>query len=171
MRVVLLAILVIMSLLGACASPSAQPEPPSIPQAEPAQAQPPEPIPEQTPSTEIPHYQLTLVSFENALSGAFTGHENLYFSGEVRNGSPLVIEDMQAIITSYDRHDNPVGKYWDSVIPWQIHPGETGLFSLQVDILISSWFYEVSFELPETSIIELAVESGLSKRWEIRPNW
>ena len=76
-----------------------------------------------------------------------------------------------AVITIYDRHNDIVGTDWDSILPWQLSPGETGMFGLGLYPRTGAWFYEVSFRLPEHSVLELAVAPGVSAMIESHDDW
>ncbi len=169
MKKLILLTLVLILFVG-CGGPPVKQPPPPTPQAGPTPITPaPSPPLEPTPplpspptkSPEDPHYEITLVSFSGAREGASTGRTQLFFSGEVRNDSPVELEGVEAVITSYNRNNDIVGIDKWHTFPSVIQPGETGWFSLQVIDYINAVRYEVSFEIIKPGILDLSAEHGV----------
>ena len=151
-------------LLGACAGPSpasqTTPKPAPIP-TPPTPSTPPEPSPSPQPA-EVPHYQITLLSFSGVVGGESTGHTQLFFAGEIRNDSKTDLTAVQVVITAYNSNNEIV-----AVDKWHtfysvIRPRKTDKFGIAVTDYATAVRYEVSFEPFEPGIIELSVERGVS---------
>ncbi|MFC1871316.1 hypothetical protein ACFLYF_02815 [Chloroflexota bacterium] len=142
-----------------------QPQPPAAPPPA-APTPPPEPgasPPAQTP--EVPHYDITLVSFQGVREGPSPKHIQLFFSGEVRNDSPVELKAVDVIITSYKENGEILAVDEWNTTPWVIPPGETSQFSIRVDDYLNAVRYEVSFEHLEPGILDLSVEPGVAKEF------
>ena len=155
----------VLILLGGCASPSPLPQPTPTPETKPrptptAPSPPPEPSPSPQP-TELPHYEITLLSFTGAVGGELPGKTQLFFSGEVRNDSREAIKGMEVVITAYNTNDEIVAIDKWHTFYWVIQPKKTDEFGLQVTDYVTAVRYEVSFEL-STGILDLSVEPGVS---------
>ena len=152
-------------LLGGCASPSSVPEPTPAPETTPSPTTPaPSPPPEETPTQppELPHYEITLLSFSGVVAGESTGKTHLYFSGEVRNDSEVEFEGIEVVITAYNKKNEVVATDKWHTLHWVIQPGETEPFGMQVNDYVSAVRYEVSFELFKPAIVDLSVKPGVS---------
>ena len=90
----------------------------------------------------------------------------IYFSGKVRNDSPVELKAVNVIITSYKENDEIVAIDKWATDPWVIQPGKTAQFSIRIDDYINAVRYEVSFEHLEAGILDLSTARGVSKEWE-----
>lgn len=156
MKGILVLLVLGISLLGACAGPSAPPL------TTPAPSLPPEPTPTPTPSPppQLPHYKITLVSFHGMTQGS--RGEQAGFTGQVRNDSPVTLEDMEVVITIYDEDNHPLGVGRERVWPWVLLPGETGSTNVTMTNYVNAAIGRISFELPRPGILDLSVEPGVS---------
>ena len=169
----ILGVVIVLSLLSTALISGCQQQASPTPQARPTLSTPP-PSPTLEPATpptppapapEAPHYEITLVSFDGVLTGASTGLTQLFFSGEVRNDSPVSLKAVDVVITSYRENNDIVAIDKWSTFPWVIQPGETSKFSLRVDDYVNAVRYEVSFEHLEPGILELSVAPGVSREF------
>ena len=167
----ILSIVILFSLLPAALISGCQQQQPT-PQAEPtlttpAPSLPLEPAANPPPaqSPEDLHYEITLVSFSGFLEGVHTGRTQLFFSGEVRNDSPVELQAVDVVITSYKENNDIVAIDKWRTFPWIIQPGETSAFGVPVDDYINAVRYEVSFEHLEPGILDLSVKPGVSKEF------
>jgi hypothetical protein len=150
MRVMLLTAAVIMSLLGACASPSAPPEP--TPKATPVPDVPtPSPQPEPTPPP------VTVLAFEGSTEGFQTGHERLRFQGEIRNNSQDVLQDIEAVITVYSKNDKVQGFEFRRIDERTLLPGEISGYSVSMADYVNGVYADLSFEHSESGVLELTL--------------
>ena len=163
----LLLLVSVLILLGGCASPSQLPQPTPTPETKPSPTPPaPSPPPEPSPlpqPPELPHYEITLVSFSGFLEGVHTGRTQLFFSGEVRNDSPVELQAVDVVITSYKENNDIVAIDKWRTFPWVIKPGETSQFGVRTTNYINAVRYEVSFEHLKPGILDLSTEPGVSK--------
>ena len=156
----------VLILLGGCASPSPLPQPTPTPETKPSPTPPaPSPSPEPSPPPqppEVPHYQITLLSFSGAVEGEYTGRTQLFFAGEIRNDSKMDLTAVEVVITAYNSNSEIVAVDKWHTFYWVIRPRKTDKFGFRVTDYVTAERYEVSFELFEPGIIELSVERGVS---------
>ncbi len=160
----LILILIFTFMLAGCASPSPQLTPTTVPEKTapaPTQSLPTEDT--HTQSQEIPHYEITLLSFNGVVVGSEERHAYISFSGEVRNDSDVTLDAVETVITSYDENNEVIAVDRWHTNPWIIEPGETSQFGTQVTNYVTAVKYEVSFEQLNPSILDLSVEPRVSK--------
>ncbi len=162
MKEVLIVIVIAMLFVGACASPSAPQEPKPAP---PIPSPPPEPTPPPKPPKppEAPQYIVTVLLFEGFTFGFDTGHESLQFQGKIRNDSQDVLQDLTAYITVYDKDGNVQGQEFRMINERALYSGEISEFSMPMNDYVNGAYAKLSFELPETGVLELQLESGVPK--------
>ena len=157
-------------LIGGC-----QGQIPFMPSPEPTVTAPPSsppPVPPTPPglpqpSPGVPLYDVTLVSFNGVLEGHSPKHMRLYFTGEVRNDSPVELKAVDVVITSYKENGDIVAIDRWMTHPWVIQPGGISEFSIRVDDYINAERYVVSFEHLDPGILDLSVKSGVSEVFRV----
>ena len=151
-------------MLAGCASPPPQLTPTTTPETTtPTPTQSPPAEDTDTQPQEIPHYKITLLSFNGVVAGAEARRASIDFSGEVRNDSDVTLEAVEVVITSYNEKNEVIAVDRWPTEPWIIEPGETSQFGMQVTNYLTAVRYEVSFEQLNPSILDLSVGPGVSK--------
>ncbi len=161
MKRILIVLVLGIALLGACAGPSASPKPTPTP---PAPSPSPEPTPTPTPAPEPPHYKITLLRFEGSMEGPGSigqGEGIAHFQGEVRNDAPVTLEDMEVIITVYNKDNEPVATNRERVLEWAIPRGKASTFSISFNDYVNAAAYGISFDMPSPGILDLEAERGV----------
>ena len=164
----LISIFIFIFVLAGCASPSPQLTHDKMPEkTTPAPTQNLQTQDTHTQPQEIPHYEITLLSFNGVVASSDERRAYIYFSGEVRNDSDVTLDAVETVITSYNENNEVIAVDRWHTDPWIIEPGETSQFGVQVTNYVTAVKYEVSFEQLHPSILDLSVGTDVSKIFRV----
>ncbi len=171
-KIVFLSFVILLVFLPAALGVSCQQQPAPTPTPSPSPTPsnshtPSEPSPAPTPPqpAEVPHYEITLVSF----TGVIYNNAQNSFAGEVRNDAPVALEDMEAVITGYNKQNDIRFIEKRRINRWVLPPGETSKFGLNFMDDVNAVAYRISFELPEPSILVLSAEPNVPTQLQKEP--
>jgi hypothetical protein len=108
-----------------------------------------------------------LLRFEGFAEGPGSqgqGEGLVHLRGEVRNESSETLEDVEVVITVYNKDDAPVAANRERVLNWEMHPRETSTFSISFKDYVNAAAYTIAFEMPAPGILELKTEHGVRTR-------